>query len=269
MLDGVRAAVNADRLGLAADAPVGLWGYSGGGLATGWAAEVAADYAPDLNVVGAVLGSPVGDLGHTFRRLNGSFFSGLPAMMVAALAHVYPDLDRVIQEHATSEGRDLLHSLETMTTAGAVIAMRHKSMASYVDQPLDDILDLPAVQHVFEDTKLGAKVPTPPVLMVQAVYDEVISVEHIDHLADAYADGGAALTYHRDRLSDHLLLHPLSAPMVLHWLRDRFAGRPVADHPVRTSWPTLLNPTTYVGMMRLGVIAAKVVTGGLLHRPRG
>ncbi|MEZ0366406.1 lipase family protein [Mycobacterium sp. pUA109] len=269
VLDGVRAAVNTDRLGLAADAPVGLWGYSGGGLATGWAAEVAADYAPDLNVVGAVLGSPVGDLGHTFRRLNGSFFSGLPAMMVAALAHVYPDLDQVIEEHATSEGRDLLHSLETMTTAGAVIRMRHKSMASYVDQPLDDILDLPAVQHVFEDTKLGAKVPTPPVMMVQAVYDEVISVEHIDHLADAYADGGAALTYHRDRLSDHLLLHPLSAPMVLHWLRDRFAGRPVADHPVRTSWPTVLNPTTYVGMARLGVIAAKVITGGLLHRSRG
>ena len=29
-------------------------------------------YAPELNIVGAVLGSPVGDLGHTFRRLNGT-----------------------------------------------------------------------------------------------------------------------------------------------------------------------------------------------------
>ena len=66
------------------------------------------DYAPELNVVGAVLGSPVGDLGHTFRRLNGSFFSGLPAMVVAALAHIYPDLDRVIQEHATDEGKAML-----------------------------------------------------------------------------------------------------------------------------------------------------------------
>ncbi|EUA41471.1 secretory lipase family protein [Mycobacterium xenopi 4042] len=46
-------------------------GYSGGGLATAWAAEVCADYAPELDIVGAVLGSPVGDLAHTFRRLNG------------------------------------------------------------------------------------------------------------------------------------------------------------------------------------------------------
>lgn len=268
VLDGIRAALSTERLDLPADASVGLWGYSGGGLATAWAAEVAADYAPELNIVGAALGSPVGDLGNTFRRLNGTFFSGLPAVMIAALAHIYPELDEVIEEHATAEGRALLDALETMTTAGAVIRMRHKSLAPYIDQPLDEILSLPAVQHVFEDTKLGAKVPTPPVLLVQAVYDEVISVEHIDHLADAYAGGGAALTYHRDRLSEHILLHPLSAPMVLQWLRDRFAGRPVADRPVRTSWPTLLNPTTYVGMLHLGVIAAKVITGGRIPRRR-
>ena len=77
-------------LGLSPDAPVGLWGYSGGGLATAWAAEVCGDYAPELNIVGAVLGSPVGDLGHTFRRLNGTFFSGLPATVVAALVPRLP-----------------------------------------------------------------------------------------------------------------------------------------------------------------------------------
>jgi triacylglycerol lipase len=266
VLDGIRAALNCDRLDLSAGAPVGLWGYSGGGLATGWAAEVAADYAPELNVVGAVLGSPVGDLGRTFRRLNGTFFSGLPAMVIAALAHVYPDLHRVIDEHATDEGRALLDSLETMTTGTAVLRMRNKSMASYVNEPLDDILDRPEVQHVFEDTKLGATVPTPPVLMIQATHDEVISVDHVDSLVDMYAAGGARVTYHRDILSEHVVLHPASVPLVLRWLRDRFAGRPVADHLVRTTWPMLLNPRTYLGMARLGVITVKVITGGLIRR---
>ena len=60
-------------LGLSADAPVGLWGYSGGGLATAWAAEVCAGYAPELDIVGAVLGSPVGDLGNTFRGSTAAF----------------------------------------------------------------------------------------------------------------------------------------------------------------------------------------------------
>ncbi|MDT5182762.1 MAG: hypothetical protein QOI29_920, partial [Mycobacterium sp.] len=81
VLDGVRAALNTERLGLSPSAPVGLWGYSGGGLASAWAAEMSGSYAPELNVVGAVLGSPVGDLGHTFRRLNGTVMSGLPALV--------------------------------------------------------------------------------------------------------------------------------------------------------------------------------------------
>ena len=72
VLDGLRAALSTERLGLSPTAPIGLWGYSGGGLASAWAAEMSGSYAPELNVVGAVLGSPVGDLGHTFRRLNGT-----------------------------------------------------------------------------------------------------------------------------------------------------------------------------------------------------
>src|SRR5258705_13150039 len=108
VLDGLRAALNTERLGLAPTAPIGLWGYSSGGLASAWAAEMSGSYAPELNVVRAVLGSPVGDLGHTFRRLNGAFMSGLPALVVAALGHIYPDLDRIIPAHATEEGKVLL-----------------------------------------------------------------------------------------------------------------------------------------------------------------
>jgi alpha-beta hydrolase superfamily lysophospholipase len=266
VLDGIRAALSAERLGLSPSAPVALWGYSGGGLATAWAAELCADYAPDLDVVGAVLGSPVGDLGHTFRRLNGTFLSGLPAMVIAALVHIYPGLDRVIDEHASEEGRALLRRLERMTTVGAVLRMAKKDVGVYLDRPLEEILTMPEVQHVFDSIRLGAKVPTPPVLIVQAVHDYLIDVEDIDRLADAYSAGGANVTYHRDAFNEHLLLHPLSAPMTLRWLQDRFAGRPLTDHLIRTKWPTMFNPATYVGMARLAVIAAKVITGKQVRR---
>ncbi|MGH3576698.1 MAG: lipase family protein [Mycobacterium sp.] len=276
ILDGVRAALSSERLGLsasssgasapAASTAVALWGYSGGGLATAWAAEICADYAPELDIVGAVLGSPVGDLGHTFRRLNHSFFSGLPALVVAALAHIYPDLDRVINEHTNEEGRALLQRLEKMTTVGAVLRMAKKDMGDYLDRPLDEILAMPEVVHVFDSTKLGTAVPTPPVLIVQAVHDYLIDVHDIDALADAYSGGGTDVTYHRDGFSEHISLHPLSAPMTLRWLQDRFARRPLTDHLVRTSWPTMFNPTTYIGMARLAVIAAKVITGRTVPR---
>lgn len=266
VLDGLRAALGTERLELSPESPVGLWGYSGGGLATGWAAEVCGDYAPELNIVGAVLGSPVGDLGHTFLGLDGTFFSGLPAVMIATLAKVYPDLQKVIDEHATAEGKALLRSLESMTTLGAIMRMRHKSLENFIDQPLQDVVELPAVQHVFDDTKLGFHAPKPPVLMVQAVHDQVISVVHIDHLAEAYENGGVRLTYHRDLLSEHATLHPLSAPMVLDWLGDRFANRPLPQTRTSRAWPALLNPKTYLGLLRLGVVAGRVITGGAVRR---
>jgi alpha-beta hydrolase superfamily lysophospholipase len=266
VLDGLRAALSSKRLSLSPDAPIGLWGYSGGGLASAWAAEMSGSYAPELNIVGAVLGSPVGDLGETFRRLNGTYMSGLPALVVAALTHIYPDLDRIIQEHATEEGKVLLKRLHNMTTAEAVVRMANKDMAHMLDVPLEQILDSPEVQHVFADIKLGVAVPTPPVLIVQAVHDQLISVENIDELADTYQSGGASVTYHRDMFSEHLLMHPMSAPMTLRWLTDRFNGKPLSEHMVRTKWPTLLNPMTYVGMVRLAKIAAKVITGKTVER---
>ena len=261
ILDGVRAAINHPSFGLSVESPVGLWGYSGGGLASAWAAEVQDTYAPELNVVGAVLGSPVADLGHAFRRLNGSVYAGLPALVVAALCHIYPELDALIQTHATDEGKAMLNRAERMTTARAMVSMAGRDMATMLDRPLEEILQTPEVQNIFANIKLGTAAPTIPLLIVQAVHDRIISVDDIDELTQTYTRGGARVTYHRDLLSEHLLLHPMSAPMTLRWLRDRFAGAPLGAHDKRTKWPTLLNPSTYRGMLTLAKITAKVVTG--------
>ncbi|MDA4085901.1 putative inactive lipase [Mycolicibacterium hassiacum DSM 44199] len=266
ILDGLRAALGSDRLDIDETAPLGLWGYSGGGLASAWAAEMQGAYAPELNVVGAVLGSPVGDLGNAFRRLNGSLYAGLPALVVAALSRVYPELDRIVQEHATPTGKAMLERIREMTTGHAVLRHIGLNMDKLVDRPLDDILDTPEVRYIFDSIKLGAAVPTPPVLVVQAVHDRIVSVYDIDDLTETYRSGGASVTYHRDMFSEHMLLHPMSAPMTLRWLADRFDGKPLSEHMIRTTWPTLLNPMTYLGMARLTAIAAKLFTGRTVGR---
>jgi triacylglycerol lipase len=266
ILDGVRAALSSDRLGLRPDSPVGLWGYSGGGLATAWAAEMFDSYAPELDVVGAVLGSPVGDLGHTYARLNGTFWSGLPAVVVTALRHVYPELDRIIEVHATEKGRARLARLESMTTVEAVTRFMFTDMDRFLDRPLAEVLALPEVRRVFESIRLGQSPPTIPVLLVQACNDLIVDVADIDALARTYAEAGTDVTYHRDRFSEHMLLHPMSAPTALRWLRDRIEKRPVDENRRRTTWPTLLNPSTYLGVLRLGVISAKVMSGRRIPR---
>ena len=262
VLDGLRAALSFESFGLAADSRVGLGGYSGGGLASAWAAEMHAEYAPEINIVGAVLGSPVGDLGNTFERLNGSQWAGLPALVIASLANTYPGLASVIDEHCTQAGRATLKKLEEMTTLEAIVRLFRKDVDDMLDPPLDEVLAMPEVREVFDAIRLGTTVPGPPVLLVQAVHDSVINVDDIDDLADLYSAGGAKLTYHRDMFSEHMLLHPMSAPMTLRWLNDRFAGQPLESHSIRTAWPTLFNPITYAGMWRLSGIVGRVMLGG-------
>ena len=65
----------------------------------------------------------------------------------------------------------MLLSLEKMTTAEAVIKMARMDMGDFLDEPLEKILSTPAVAHVFDSTPLGVAVPTPPVLIIQAVHD--------------------------------------------------------------------------------------------------
>lgn len=265
-LDGLRATLSLDRAAVPSHAPIGLWGYSGGGLATGWAAELADEYAPELDIVGAVLGSPVGDLGATFHRLNGTIFSGLPATVVAALSHVYPELHKLIDTHASAAGKALLARVDKLTTVQAVVTMFRKDLDDLVDCPLEEIVESPELQRIFDEIRLGHHVPAMPLLMVQAVHDQIIAVDAIDELAATYTAGGAQVAYHRDLFSEHLSLHPLAAPMALRWLTDRFDDRPVTDHMVRTVWPALLNPITYVGMARLGAVLARLVGGQMVRR---
>ena len=49
-----------------------------------------------------------------------------------------------------------------------------------------EILAAPEMIAVFDEIKLGAAVPAPPVLLVQAVHDYLIDVNDIDVLAEAY-----------------------------------------------------------------------------------
>jgi len=227
VLDGLRAALAFEPIGLDASTPIGIMGYSGGGMASSWAVEMAAEYAPELNIVGAALGAPVGDPGQTFIRLNGGPYAGLPAMVVAGLRGGYPGLATVIDRHATGDGLRKLQQLQAITTVSALIKYRNNDFDDYLDTPLADVLATPEVRHVFEDLRLGHRAPACPLLVVQGRHDRMIHVDDVDAQVARYVDGGAAVQYIRDRASGHISLQPLATPLMLRWLSDTFAGRPV------------------------------------------
>ncbi|MGU3432508.1 lipase family protein [Actinomycetes bacterium M1A6_2h] len=255
-LDGIRAAMSFEPLDLDHAAPVALWGYSGGGLATSWAAEAAADYAPELDIVGAALGSPVGNPGSAFSRLNGTIFSGLPIMVVDGLRRTYPALERAVDEHVDERGRRILDSLVRKTTVQAMVPMAMRDWQRRTDIPLADLLGTPELVQMLQDIQPGKSAPTFPLLVVQAVHDEIIAVDDVDGQVERYRAAGANVTYIRDRLSEHLSLHAIAAPATLEWLADRVAGKPVGDSSTRTVWSLAGSMSGALGL--LGLAASTV-----------
>lgn len=79
-------------VGLGADTPVGIWGYSGGGLATAWANELEPTYAPELNIVGAAQGGVPPDLAAVARQIDGGPFSGIYFAVSVGLSRAYPEM---------------------------------------------------------------------------------------------------------------------------------------------------------------------------------
>lgn len=259
-LDGVRAALAFAPLGLEPTTPVGVVGYSGGGMASAWTAEMAPEYAPELNIVGAALGAPVGDPGQTFIRLNGGRHAALPALVVAGLRHIYPGLGRLITEHANFDGMRKLKELEDLTTVQALARFRKNDFDDYIDVPLADLLATPEVLHVFEDLRMGHRIPTCPLLVVQGTHDQMIHVDDVDSMVERYLEGGATVSYVRDQTSEHVSLQPLATPLMFGFLADRFAGKP-APSGVRTVRTVALSPRALTGYLAMGAAALRTLLG--------
>lgn len=246
-LDGIRAALAFGPLGLSAATPVALWGYSGGGLATAWAAELAAAYAPELALVGAVAASPVGDPAAAFVRLNGGWFAGFAAVFTAGLRRAYPDLDRLLHAHLDARYLAWLAATETTATFPLLYRFARRDIDEHCRDGLAALLAAPALRAVLADIEPGAHAPAMPLLVVQGVYDEVIAVADVDALVTRYAAAGTHVRYLRDRLSTHLLLQFSAMPVMLDWLGDRLARRELPAASTETTWSLVLSRRALAG----------------------
>ncbi|WP_081706685.1 lipase family protein [Nocardia sp. CNY236] len=267
-LDGVRACLAFDPLELEATTPVALWGYSGGGLATSWAAEVAAEYAPELNIVGAVAGSPVGDPAAAFVRLNATWFAGFAAVFTAGLRRGYSDLDRLLRAHLRPQYLRWLAETETMATFPLLYRFARRNVDEHIGGGVDALLAHPVLQRILDDIRPGRQAPAMPMLMLQGVNDEVIAVEDVDEHVARYTSAGVHVQYLRDRLSTHILLQFLALPVMVDWLAARFAGRELSSAGTETVWSLALTRVGVTGHMRFATLLVRMGLGLPIRAPR-
>lgn len=106
VLDGIRAAKRSRHMtGIARNPRVALWGYSGGSLATGWAAELNPSYAPDVEILGAAMGGTVPVAQNTLQLDDKTIFAGLVASGVQGVANQYPEIRQLVIDQIRPEFR--------------------------------------------------------------------------------------------------------------------------------------------------------------------
>ncbi|WP_026373393.1 lipase family protein [Agrococcus lahaulensis] len=225
VLDAVRAA---QRLGEAAIAPeTVLWGHSQGGHAALWAGGMAADYAPELEIVGVAAMAPATDLPALLDGVAGSVVGPVFASFaLAAYDAAYPDVaprDSVrpgarimvqsMQQRCLTDPATLV-SLATSVFSGAPVFSR---------SPGDGALGARAAENV-PTLPIDA-----PVLVAQGGADSLITPDAQAGWVAARCAEGWSIDHRTYDGLDHMgLVTGESAllPELAAWTAARFAGEP-------------------------------------------
>lgn len=231
VLDGIRAARSFKPAGLARKAPIGLWGYSGGGYATSVAALAKRGYARKLNIVGAAIGAPTASVKAEVRAFSGTIGGGAIAMAIAALDRAYPEQD--LPQYLNEAGRR------------AVAAAAHDCLIEAAERfPLARIEDWEAYPGAIDHpvlTKFLASIspqfdrrhPRMPVFLYHDRNDEFAPFEPAFDMVSRWCRRGTTVAVHVEPVSEHIAYQSIGAAKAIEYLTGRFAGTP----PPRTCRP--------------------------------
>ncbi|MGK2876991.1 MAG: lipase family protein [Solirubrobacterales bacterium] len=131
-LDSIRTAIKAPQIDLSSNAKVALIGYSGGAIATEWAAELAPTYAPDLNknLIGAAYGGVLVDPDHNLPYVGGSsIWAGVAPMALIGVARAY-GID--LQPYVNDYGKTLLTKLDKASIVNVLAQYSGLKWTDYV-----------------------------------------------------------------------------------------------------------------------------------------
>lgn len=221
MLDAARAAIRLPEAGLGEDTPVGIMGYSQGGQASGWAAELHGSYAPDLDVRGTATGGIPGDLMKVAEFNDGSYGSGLIFMAAIGQNAAFPELN--LESYLNPVGKKLIGTLRDSCVAdGAVLGAFKKISDMTVKNPLGQ----PDWQRRLRESAVGTRAPDAPVYQYHVITDELIPYGVGKQVREDWCARGANVQWHTVPLGEHVSGVITQSPLAANWLADRFAGKP-------------------------------------------
>jgi hypothetical protein len=259
-LDSLRAALASPATGLSGSSKIGMIGYSGGAIATEWAAELAPSYAPEVNsrLVGAAFGGVLADPAHNLHYVDGSaLWAGVMPMAIVGISRAFGiDLTPYMGDY----GKQVFAQLQKASISevlGRYPGLTWQQLAK-PEYPTPE--SVPVYVEVANQLIMGTGgTPTTPLLIAQGNRGElegtagdkpgigpgdgVMIAGDVRTLAREYCDRGVRVRYDEYPL-DHIGTAVPWIASAMPWLEARFAG---ASAPQNCAQIAPGNPLTPIG----------------------
>ncbi|MGY2028029.1 lipase family protein [Nocardia gipuzkoensis] len=232
VLDGIRALKRLPALDLE-HSPTVMAGYSGGGLATAWAAELQPTYAPELKLAGAAIGGAPMNLLSMAEALGLNPHPSFGLAMAAAigLEREYPDR-LPISSYLNPRGLEVGDAMANSCSNDILTAGIGGSAGEYLTST--SIFDSREARSVVEENSLElyAGVPDTPILEWHSPDDQQIPVAAIENTVRRWCAAGVPVqtlqvpTVGQGPAVEHLAPAVLGAPAVMQWLDARVRAEP-------------------------------------------
>ncbi|KAB2381860.1 lipase family protein [Actinomadura montaniterrae] len=222
VLDAARAAQRlpeARHAGVTADSPVAVMGYSQGGHAGAWAAELARTYAPDLRIKGIASGGVPAD--ELKGAAGGGGVAGLELMVAIGHDAAYPGLG--LDGYLNDEGRAVVAELRGGCVLDNALATFGKSLDELT---VRDPLASPDWQERLAADRLGTRAPGYPVYLYHGTADEIVSYGLVEQLRSDWCSRGNVVQWQPVPLANHAAAAVAGGTPALDWLAARIAGQP-------------------------------------------
>jgi hypothetical protein len=230
VLDIATAATQIPDAGISPDAQLAIWGYSQGGQASAWAAQLWPSYAPALDLVGDAAGGVPSDLNATAERLNGHIGAAFLLYSVIGLNEDYPTQIN-LSSYLSPAGAAAIQQVEGERVYGALFGYAFHNIDQYTigGETLEQLLAVPSIQSVIAAQALGTMPITVPMFHYHARYDEIVPLAQDEALNSTYCSLGDTVDFQLVPL-EHIFGDLEGGGPTVSWIADRFAGDPAPDN---------------------------------------
>ncbi|KAK6465390.1 secretory lipase-domain-containing protein [Scheffersomyces coipomensis] len=237
VLDSIRAALNSGNFtGVQEDAQVTAWGYSGGSLASGWAAALQPDYAPELtdSIIGVAVGGFVTNITETVIAQDGKLLAGLIPSGINGLMHEYPELNTYVRSEINPDKLQDFLLGGTYCMLPSLLHFTEHHFFSGDNEYFENgygVFDDPIVVNILNENTLAlhnnTEIPTVPLFIYQGELDDVVPIDNTYRTYNNWCAWGAnSIEFSPDLVNGHISEFALGAPAALAWLTDRYEGKP-------------------------------------------